>query len=416
MCRIPAYATLRRASRERKRQDAKQRAIQSFFATLRLGVSSFYLFEELMKPSLLFILLVAVCVPAFSRSTMQDPDRVEIQNESIKIVIEKLNGAYRETYYARKNASWRKILESGSDQRQEPAVRQNGTSIPFAYRSAVVEKTGSIESVLLSGSMEDGALTKSISLVWGKPYARISVAYRIKTRIQLQALWSTYSFVPDNKLYREYKPLDFVFTPQLRPEKEYVIADHTFRSPALMLQKGQDFVALVPVLENVDGKKRAIRTVADMQVETADKPFISIGLQNFMPEPYALRNTHVFYVVPDSLAATLKDTTVSLGCLLFLRSDAPEREGFREVVRYHWSASGTEYMQRAIGPQAEPFSGYIQKAWYQFLPQVALDTQYQGHPVTLLRQARLAWSNKLHKAADNDSWFNVWFNALRTAY
>ncbi len=369
-----------------------------------------------MKSSSLLILLVAVGVPALSMCIRQDADRIEMQNESIKIVIEKLNGAYRETYYARKNASWRKILESGSDLRSEPTVRGNGVSIPFVYRDAVVEKTDTVQSVLLSGSLEDGALLKSIKLVRGKPYARVDLTYRIPTKVRLQAFWSTYSFAPDNKLYREYKPLDFVFTPQLRPEKEQVIADHVYRSPALMMQKGGDFAALVPVLENVDGKNRATRTVGDMQVETTDKPFFSIGLQNWMPEPYALRNTHVFYVAPDSLAATLKDTTVSLGYLLFLRSDAPEREGFREVVRYHWSTSGAEYMQRAIGPQAEPFSGYIQKAWYQFLPQVALDTQYQGHPVTLLRQARLAWSNKLHKAADNDSWFNVWFNALRTAY
>lgn len=370
-----------------------------------------------MKSSLLLILLMAVGVPALCKSVRQDPNRVEIQNESIRIVIEKMNGSFRETYYARKDAFWRKILESGSDQRPEPTARQNGTIIPIVFRNVMVEqKTDSVQRAVLSGSLEDATLVKSISLVPGKPYARVAISYRIGAKTRLQALWSTYSFVPDNKLYRDYKPLDFVFTPQLRPEKEHVIADHVFRSPALMLQKKQDFAALVPVLEIVDGKKRAVRTIADLQVETADKPFFSIGLQNWMPEPYALRNTHVFYTAPDSLAVTLKDTAVSLGYLLFLRSDAPEREGFREVARYHWSTSGSEYMQRAIGPQAEPFSQYIQKAWYQFLPQVALDTQYQGRPVTLLRQARLAWSNKLHRAADNDSWFNVWFNALRTAY
>ena len=248
-----------------------------------------------MKSPFLLILLVTVGVPALSMRTGQDPDRVEIQNESIKIVIEKLNGAYRETYYARKGTSWCKILESGSDQRPEPTVRQTGTITPFVFRRAVIEeKTDSVQSVLLGGSLEDGSLEKSIRLVRGKAYAMIDVRYRISSTVQMQALWSTYSFAPDNKFYREYKPLDFVFTPQLRPEKEQVIADHVFRSPALMLQKGQDFAALVPVLENVDGKKRAIRTVADMQVETAEKPFFSIGLQNWTPEPYALRNTHTF--------------------------------------------------------------------------------------------------------------------------
>jgi hypothetical protein len=369
-----------------------------------------------MKPPFLYIVLLAASVPVLVSGSSQDSARVEIRNESIKIVIEKLNGTYRETYYALKSDTWHAILESGSDLRSEPAVRQHGARVSCAYTNVERQKTGGIERVILRGSINDGALEKTISLERGKPYARVEVTYRIVSNVQLQALWSTYSFVPDNKLYREYKPLDFVFTPQLRAEKQYVIADHVFRSPALMMQKGGTFAALVPVLENVDGKGRAIRTAADMQVETTEKPFFSIGLQNCRPEPYALHNTHVFYVAPDSLAASLRDTSVSLAYLVFVRADAPEREGFRDVVRHHWSTSGTNYMQRTVGPQAEPFSGYIQKAWYQFLPQVVMDTQYQGRPVTLLRQARLAWSNKLHKAADNDSWFNVWFSSLRTAY
>src|SRR5271157_1199610 len=112
-----------------------------------------------MKSSFLLILSLAVGAPALSGVIGQDPERVEIQNESIKIVIEKLNGVYRETYYAGKNASWRKILESGSAQRQEPTVTQHGENLPFVYRSAVIgKKTDSIQSVLLSGSLGDARL------------------------------------------------------------------------------------------------------------------------------------------------------------------------------------------------------------------------------------------------------------------
>jgi len=341
----------------------------------------------------------------------------EIQNEQIKIVVNVTTDSYRESYFTKKKSLWRKILESGSTYRSETTLKENGKEIvDLAWDVERIKKEDTVQSIFLRAPVASGMILKQISVRKGESFARVNLYYQLRRTTRLQSLWSTYSFQPGEQKYEEYKPLDFVFTPQLRPEKEHLIADHVFRSPALMMQKGADFAALVPVLENVDGKHRAIRTVADMQVETSDRPFFSIGLQNWMPEPYALRNTHVFYMAPESLSVSLKDTTVSLEYLLFLRSDAPANEGFRDVVRYHWATSGTEYMQRSVGPQAEQFSGYIQKAWYQFLPQVALDTQYEGHPVTLLRQARLAWSNKLHKAADNDSWFNVWFNALRTAY
>ncbi len=131
---------------------------------------------------------------------------------------------------------------------------------------------------------------------------------------------------------------------------------------------------------------------------------------------YRQRNTHVFYTAPDSLAPEIHDTTVSFSYRLFLNASAPPREGFREVVRYHWKTSGKKYLARKEGPQAAPFSEFVRKAWKEYLPLVALDAQYAGKPVTLLRQGRLAWSNGLHKAADNDAWFNVWFNSLRTAY
>jgi len=370
-----------------------------------------------MKTPLVFILLVTAGVPVLSMRAMQSPDGVEIQNGSVKILFNSGVGGYREFGYAKSGSSWRQIVESGSDLRPETVLTINGIeSLALNWKLQSIVKKDGTETVVLNAPIAGGMLTKNISLRRSEPFARVLLTYAIHRRFRLHSLWSTFSFTPGGRQYEEYKPLDFVFTPQLRPEQEQIIADHVFRSPALIMQKDSDFAALVPMLEQVDGKNRAIRTVADLQVETADKPFFSIGLGNWVPEPYALRNTHVFYTSPDSLSPILNDTTISLGYLLFLSADAPNREGFRNVVRYHWLASGKEYMQRAVGPQAEPFSGYIQKAWYQFLPQVALDTQYKGHRVTLLRQSRLAWSNKLHKAADNDSWFNVWFNALRTAY
>lgn len=368
-----------------------------------------------MKAMSRFILFLSIALSNSGGAFAQAQDRVVIQNEFIRVIVEKSDTSYNEQYSVRKGASWIELLKSGNALRPDPVVRQNNDVVLFGTPTLLAGSEGR-EVVITRRTSGEGETRKSIVLQQGEHCARVTYSYRTGGIVKLGSFWSTYSFSPNGKSYRDYKPLDFIWTPQLRPEPEQIIADHTFRAPALMMQKDGYFAALVPNVADVDGKARSIRTAADLQVETSDQPFFSIGLQNWIAEPYRLRNTHVFYMAPDSLAPVVGDTTVTMSYLLFLRAEAPMREGFREVVRYHWTTSGASNMQKSVGPQTEPFSSDIQKAWYQFLPQVALDTQYQGRPVTLLRQARLAWSNKLPKSADNDSWFNVWFNALRTAY
>ena len=363
------------------------------------------------------VLLIATALLPSATARGEGAKRLEVGNGHIKLVVERVDEGYSESYYVRKGSTWHLLLTSGSTLRREPALRQDKQDVTISFQEATVVKGSRAERVLkLSAASCYSTISKTITLRQDERFVRIVVSCRIKGTARLGHLLSTYSFTPEGKKYAEYKPLDFIFTPQLRPEREHVIADHTFRSPALMLQKGGSFAALVPDVRTFDRKVRAIKTVGDLQVETADKPFFSFGLENWYPEPYKLRNTHVYYVAPDSLEPTLRDTTVSYGFLLFLRADAPPQMGYRDVVRYHWSQSGANNIQQSKSPQAEPFSSYIRKAWYEFLPQIALDAEYEGQPITLLRQGRLAWSNKLHQAADNDSWFNVWFNSLRTAY
>jgi len=336
-----------------------------------------------------------------------------ITNGLVTVVVQSTATGIRETYLGKKGSGWRILLESGSALRKEPELRCDDTVASSGFRQAT---RSSPRSIRLLTNVASAVIEKTVTLLPEDPHPLIVVSCRITGRMKLNHLLSTYSFAPGGSEYRSYAPLDFVFSPQLRPRAEQVIADHVFRSPALMMQEGADFAGLVPDVGSIDVPGRRVRTAADMQIESGPKPFMSFGLMNWMPEPYRLRNTHVYYVAPDSLAPDLRDTTVSFSYRLFLDASAPLREGFRNVVRYHWKTSGRRYLARKEGPQAAPFSEYFRKAWKDFLPMVAMDARYRDKPVTLLRQGRLAWSNSLHKAADNDAWFNVWFNSLRTAY
>lgn len=336
-----------------------------------------------------------------------------ISNGQTRVVVEVDGARVHETYFGKRGTGWRALLEAGSPLRTEPELKCNDAVEPAAFQEATRLSSRSIQ---LRAKTASAVIEKTVTLLPKDPHPVIVLSCRVHRRMKLNHLLSTYSFAPDGAEYRAYAPLDFVFTPQLRPEPEQVIADHVFRSPALMMQKGSDFVALVPDVRSIDGKGRVLRTAADMQIESASRPFMSFGLMNWVPEAYRLRNTHVFYSAPDSLAAEIQDTTLSFSYRLFLNASAPPREGFRDVVRYHWETNGRSYLARKEGPQAAPFSEYIRKAWKGFLPKVALNAIYEGKPVTLLRQGRLAWSNNLPRSADNDAWFNVWFNSLRTAY
>ena len=352
----------------------------------------------------------AMALHAQERNAGGGPGETVIENGVVKLSLVKDGQGYKESFYAKSPDGWRLVLQNGSSVRPDPALKATGTGTPEAAIEKI-EKSETETSVLLKTQSGLHTWTKMITMKKGDPFVHITLHDSIRGNSRVEYFLSTYSFLPDGKKYSEYKPLDFVFTPQLRPEPDEVIADHTFRSPAFMMQKGDIFAALVPDIHSIDGKHRPVKSCADMQVETSSAPFISFGLMNWMR-----KKAHVFYAHTDSLAVDLSDTSLSFSYYLNISATAPLRRGFQDVVRFAWDQYGHPNFVAPAGPQSQPFSSYIHKAWYKYLPQIALSAKYEGKQVTLLRQGRLAWSNSLPQSADNDSWFNVWFNSLRTAY
>jgi hypothetical protein len=363
-------------------------------------------------------LLIFVGIPAavlIRPACNNDPELNEtsgFDNGIIRIVFIPGDDGYREMYYARDSRAWVLMLESGSDERPEPSLRADGENVDIGYSElSVPERSAERTHIQLRAKTDKHSITKDIYLFPGNPAVYVRIGYEINGEVDLHYLLSTYSFAPDGKAYTEYKPLDFIFTPQLRPETDDVIGDHIFRAPALMMQKKNRFAALLPDHELIGDVRRIIKTAADMQIETGVEPFVSYGLMN-----WERRREHVYYTYTDTLPAHTADTVLTFGYTLYLDASAPEKLGYRNIIRYQWENIGINNLLTSASPQHEPFDRYIHKAWHEFLPAVALDTVYNDRPVTLIRQGRLAWSNNLHPGADNDTWFNVWFQSLRTAY
>ena len=344
--------------------------------------------------------------PLLDRGT----EEAVIENGVIRLSLVKDGQGYRESFYAKGVDGWLLVLTNGSTRRPDPTLKATGTETSITTIEKI-EQRDERSSILLKSQSGLHNWTKTITMKKGQPFVHITLLDSIRGISRVEYFLSTYSFVPDGKKYSEYKPLDFVFTPQLRPEPDEVIADHTFRSPALMMQEGKIFASLLPDVRSIDGRNRIMKSAADMQVETDSTPFVSFGLMNWIR-----KKGHVYYAHTDSLAVNVSDTSLSFSYYLYMSATSLPHHGFQDVVRFEWDHFGHKNFLKSVGPQSQPFSSYIHRAWYEYLPQISLSTTYQEKPVTLLRQARLAWSNALPKSADDDSWFSVWFNSLRTAY
>ncbi|MCK5572645.1 MAG: hypothetical protein KAJ12_07780, partial [Bacteroidetes bacterium] len=187
--------------------------------------------------------LLVLCVAAPLSLLARDPvlvsekpgERVEVQNGLVRALILKDSTGFREEYFAW-DGSWRLLLRSGNRLRPEPALMSDGQILRIAFTDVAVVHASPDRVVLqLNGAHDGHFVSKTITLDRGDRVLHFVVKDSIPGICELSYLLSTYSYVPDGRLYREYEPLDFVWTPQLRPDSDDVIADHTFRSPAVML-------------------------------------------------------------------------------------------------------------------------------------------------------------------------------------
>jgi len=354
-----------------------------------------------------FVLFLSACTVDPGINTGYSYD-----NGLVKIVIDTSAAVISERYYAKQGRRWVLLLRSGNKVRPDPGLRVDAENTGLAFTGfCVTEETSGDIHIRMSGAESNHTVEKNIFMRKDDPYIDTRITYRTEGATQLHYLLTTYSFVPDGKKYQSYKPIDFIYTPALRPEPDEVIGDHIFRAPVFMMQHKNRFAALIPDIAFLGDGTRVIKTAGDVQIESSDEPFMSYGLMN-----WERKREHVYYAYTDTLPSVVADTVLSYGYSIYIRADAPAKQGYRDIVRYQWERIGRGNLLYLESPQSEPFDRYIHQAWKEFLPSIALDTVYNDVPVTLLRQGRLAWSNDMHPEADNDTWFNVWFQSLRTAY
>jgi hypothetical protein len=269
---------------------------------------------------------------------------LEINNEFLKLRFYIEDN--KQEFFVKNENSWKTILIV-----PPPILSFDEEEINFKLKLKDLKKNPKFIRVIFSGNFKNHSFETSVFIKEKCKYVRIVNEYSIKGKIKIEYLKSVHFFAPEKKLYCEYKPLDFSWVPNLRPGKNYVIGDHCFRSPALILQKGKFLVSLIPDIELLK-KERKMKTSLDFRIYGFDFPFFSYGFEEY-------KNIgHTYYIHKRSMRYKLENENLIYGYYLYLDGESEKGKAHQEIVRFIWNKFGEKYFKNSKLPVI-PYDEYV---------------------------------------------------------
>ncbi len=199
-------------------------------------------------------------------------------------------------------------------------------------------------------------------------------------------------YVMSSFIFSSNKLPEFIHTPTSKktdprsgPARDQVIGDHAFHAPAIILQEGGLFAALVPDLAMIndyrivspdarrtmkvrrnkfsvpiEDDKYTMPTALDLNVVSGltPKPVFSYGMMDFIIAH------HMRYqrVNNESMIRKLNNTRVRYGFDLFLGAREPANTGYQKIARYQWERYGHDFFQKERH-LAMPFEEYVKTVY-----------------------------------------------------
>jgi hypothetical protein len=341
---------------------------------------------------------------------------IELENGMVRACFEGAADGVRQRFSARNAAGeWAVVLESLHPVRPLPAganrLYDAGVG-KFRYlanslvtRGAVLSRSEDEAVVKLTGDGQGAAVTQTVRLRRGEPWFHTEVRAELPERpAKLEYLLSAFTFKLD------HAP-SFVHTPTLKfvgrwdgPEEIQVLGDRCFHSPAVILQEGGLFGALVPDLAMlnaqrvvspdarrqllvprnqfsvpVEADKYTMPSALDLDVGAGltPQPVLSFGLMDYVVQH------HIRYLHPHdgSMTRTLAQGTVGYGFDLFVGARMPANLGYQLVSRHLWERFGHPVFtgQRHL---AMPFADYATTIRDVIFQPLAVQPGVPGYPDT----------------------------------
>jgi hypothetical protein len=201
--------------------------------------------------------------------------------------------------------------------------------------------------------------------------------------------------------------IDFAWVPNLRPDENLVIGEHSFRSPAVVLESGGSWVALVPDLDSLPKLPRQRLAAIDLNRKDFHLPRFGYGLKAHDP------TFHVYYRHDPARVFTYEPGTITYAYDMLMGTGDNRAYVLNKVNGHLWN----RYAKPLLGdvrPQVLPFADYARTSY------ATLDSIQQFVNFTIDGIAAGAYKAENHgnyfMVPRQIVWNQVWFNAQRSAY
>lgn len=270
--------------------------------------------------------------------------------------------------------------------------------VPTGLVDWVMRRTGPL-SIRMTADLNGRALTRDISINTENEVVHVATSITLIGNEVVGSVFDNWTFPTPS--------VDFAWVPNLRPEQHLVIGEHTFRSPAVILESGGSWVALVPDLSSVVALPRQRLAALDLNRKDFALPRFGFGLKAHDP------TFHVYYRHDPARVFTYEPGTITYAYDLLMGSGDRRAYLLGKVNNYLWKRYAKP-LTTEVKPQVLPFADYA-KTSYATLDSIGqfVDFMVDGVPVGAYRAENHGTYFILPR---NIVWNQAWFNAQRSAY
>lgn len=236
--------------------------------------------------------------------------------------------------------------------------------------------------------------------------------YRLKVSVatdgshRLSDLEIPLEFIPDDNADMKEVRTSFHWVPNLKKKPGQIIAQHVFRSPAIILSCKESRVSVIP---DLDAIKLYPETPYYLDLNFRDKgAVISYGLSNYKTDQ------HVYYQHMDSAFRLPQKTELDL--YIICAGHSSSLDILKKTNSFMWNTFAADYLDSLL-PQAVPYKHYAESGYA-----MALDKYWVNGPKPetggIALSTFLDTATGIYRGRDfkDDLWFHSWFNNARIAY
>lgn len=349
------------------------------------------------------------------RGKARVPVLAELGNDRVRLIIRRGRRGLVQEFQAAAGRDWIPVMTGAlspvmSGGQGEPvgdlAIGDGQRTFELGY-SELEDRSKEASLCLALRHGRGGCCETEITLLDDWPGFHVTTQAQFRPGSNVEFVQGQYHFLPKPPADREPPRPEFVWVPNLRPRPDYVIAEHVFRSPAVILQEATLLAALVPDLDIV-AIAQPLRSALDLQIEARGPyPCLSYGLKNFRPDG------HVFYQHSPTMTIRATQQPLVYSYFLLLSAAAPQRLGYREIVRFLWDRYAQRYV-RDHRPQMISFDRYARYGYDHAFKRARLWVK-----VPLGKGEVGGTTSRYNEGTgetDHKIWYQGWLNNVRTAY